>query len=245
MRTPLAVAALAALAPLTLGQAVSVSVQGPTSAQPGDTVTVNVIADVTGLPSSGAIGGFGLDLDITAGATAVTGISAATIDPTFLLGDLPGTPGASSLERAVGGQLININGLNPGVEQGTSLTLFTADITIDPAAANGSNVTVAASASQDAGIVLYNDVTSGASLRLPGAVGTSLSFADLQISIGATPCPGDADGDSFVGKSDLLVLLANWGSSTSNGAADGDFDEDDFVGTSDLLVLLSAWGTSC
>jgi hypothetical protein len=59
------------------------------------------------------------------------------------------------------------------------------------------------------------------------------------------PCPGDATGDGQVGTADLLVLLANWGGSTTNGDADGDFDASGNVGTADLLILLAAWGTSC
>jgi 1,4-alpha-glucan branching enzyme len=59
------------------------------------------------------------------------------------------------------------------------------------------------------------------------------------------PCEGDADGDNSVGTADLLVLLANWGRTTSEGAAFGDFDGDGSIGPADLLVLLSNYGASC
>ena len=53
-------------------------------------------------------------------------------------------------------------------------------------------------------------------------------------------CPGDIDGDGVVGTSDLLTLLATWGS--ASGCVLADLDLDETVGTSDLLILLVNWG---
>jgi len=53
----------------------------------------------------------------------------------------------------------------------------------------------------------------------------------------SSPCPWDLDGSGSVGTSDLLALLAQWG---TDGPAD--FDESGSVGTSDLLALLANWG---
>lgn len=50
-------------------------------------------------------------------------------------------------------------------------------------------------------------------------------------------CPWDLDSSGSVGTSDLLALLAQWGTS---GPAD--FDDNGIVGTSDLLILLTNWG---
>lgn len=55
----------------------------------------------------------------------------------------------------------------------------------------------------------------------------------------AEPCPWDLDGDTFVATSDLLSLLAAWG---SNPGSPPDFDGDGVVSTSDLLALLANWG---
>ena len=52
-------------------------------------------------------------------------------------------------------------------------------------------------------------------------------------------CPVDLDGDGNVGTSDLLSLLASWG---TNPGGPPDFDGDGTVGTSDLLELLANWG---
>lgn len=60
----------------------------------------------------------------------------------------------------------------------------------------------------------------------------------------AAPCPEDIDGDNTVGTSDLLALLAAWGTTPPPGTPE-DIDQDGAVGTSDLLALLAAWGTAC
>ena len=51
------------------------------------------------------------------------------------------------------------------------------------------------------------------------------------------PCPWDLDMSGSVGTSDLLDLLAQWGTPGS-----ADFDGNGIVGTSDLLALLANWG---
>jgi polyhydroxybutyrate depolymerase len=51
-------------------------------------------------------------------------------------------------------------------------------------------------------------------------------------------CPADLDGDDAVGTTDLLALLAAWGSRPEGPP---DFDGGG-VGITDLLVLLSGWG---
>ncbi len=53
----------------------------------------------------------------------------------------------------------------------------------------------------------------------------------------ALACRPDLDCNSSVGTSDLLALLAQWG---TDGSAD--FDGSGAVGTSDLLALLANWG---
>lgn len=55
------------------------------------------------------------------------------------------------------------------------------------------------------------------------------------------PCPTDLDADAATGTSDLLILLATWG--TDNPA--GDINSYGTTGTSDLLALLAAWGQPC
>ena len=50
--------------------------------------------------------------------------------------------------------------------------------------------------------------------------------------------PGDLDGDGAVNVSDLLLLLADWG--TCPGCV-GDISGDGVVDTNDLLTLLANW----
>jgi hypothetical protein len=75
--------------------------------------------------------------------------------------------------------------------------------------------------------------------------GSDFATVDNVSLVGDAPCPGDADGNAAVGANDLLALLVNWGTSTTNGPADGDFDGSGSVGTADLLILLAAWGATC
>lgn len=61
---------------------------------------------------------------------------------------------------------------------------------------------------------------------------------------GPLPCPGDLDGDSFVGLTDLGIVLSHFG---SDGVLlhDGDYNCDGVVDISDLGVVLSLYGTRC
>jgi len=54
-----------------------------------------------------------------------------------------------------------------------------------------------------------------------------------------TPCVADLDDDGVVGLTDLLAVLAAWGSCPG---CPEDFDENGFVDLNDLLVLIAAWG---
>jgi hypothetical protein len=54
-------------------------------------------------------------------------------------------------------------------------------------------------------------------------------------------CPGDLNGDDFVGPPDLGILLAVWG--TDGGKISGaDINEDGTVNAADLGLLVGAWG---
>lgn len=55
------------------------------------------------------------------------------------------------------------------------------------------------------------------------------------------PCPGDANGDGAVDLADLNLVLANFGSTTS----DGDVNGDGVVDLADLNLVLANFGTTC
>ena len=232
--------AVCALGAPALAQSISVDVQGPTSASPGDVVTVSVVATVTGLPSSGAIAGFGLDLDVTTGASLISNISTATV-PTLTTGVVNGSADADSLDRVVGGQVSNIFGINPSVDQSTTLTLFTTELTVDPSATTGT-VTVAASIADTgrSGIVLYPDIASGASVET-GDPGVSVSFTDLVIDIDpvGTVCQADLDGNGSVEFQDFLILSGQFG-----GPGSADIDVSGAVDFQDFLILSGEFGTT-
>ena len=93
-----------------------------------------------------------------------------------------------------------------------------------------------------------------------GAVGAELCFTTLvndggfccstEICVTIPDCapagvPSDLDGDGVVGITDLLALLAAWGTCADCGTPPScpeDFDGDCSVGVLDLLILLGNWG---
>ncbi len=54
--------------------------------------------------------------------------------------------------------------------------------------------------------------------------------------------PGDLDLDGFVGITDMLTLLAEWGVCADPASCPADLDGDGTVGIQDFLGLLAAWG---
>jgi len=67
---------------------------------------------------------------------------------------------------------------------------------------------------------------------------------DLTVEVLPPPIPGDVDGDGIVGPSDLLAMLAQWGTvcPSAPGSCPADFDHDGIIGPGDLLILLANWG---
>ena len=60
-----------------------------------------------------------------------------------------------------------------------------------------------------------------------------------QVLINQPPCAADLDGDGFVGITDFLLLLGNWGVCPG---CPGDLNGDGRVFIDDFLALLAAWG---
>ncbi len=71
------------------------------------------------------------------------------------------------------------------------------------------------------------------------AVGAALSAAPPAAAGPPPPCPWDLDANSLVGISELLDLLALWG---TNPGGPPDFNGDLTVDVLDLLELLANWG---
>ena len=100
--------------------------------------------------------------------------------------------------------------------------------------------------------VMYSEEVIGASCPLTvlrtwtatDACGNTTT-ASQTISVTNTPpagCPEDVDGDLFVGVSDVLAALGEFG---CTGGCSIDFDGDDATTVSDVLTLLSAFGEAC
>ena len=229
MHMPTLLTAVGVLAGTSLAQSVTIEVQGPSTAQPGEVVSVAVRATLAGFPG-GAIGGYGLDLDVTAGRSLLSGVSPAT-SPALTVGVLPGAASTAGIERAVGGQLPNVSGINPGVDTSSTITLFTADVTIDPGAASG-DVTLTPAFAESGGFVVFPDASSGANLRAPGDAGVAVTLLPLTIGVGGAvnDCVADIDGDGDVDLGDFglfgSAFNARLGDPNYNPDADLDGDGD-------------------
>lgn len=57
-------------------------------------------------------------------------------------------------------------------------------------------------------------------------------------------CPGDADGDSMVGLSDIAAIVTAWGTMVPPGTG-ADLDGSGDVGLGDIAVVIQNWGTVC
>ena len=59
-------------------------------------------------------------------------------------------------------------------------------------------------------------------------------------------CDGDANGDSYVDVSDLLAVIAEWGSNCNIGnGCEEDVDGSGVVDVGDLLMIIANWNTVC
>ncbi len=116
------------------------------------------------------------------------------------------------------------------------------------------NPVVVATGCGDGGL---NIEVASATLQAPGSYGVFVAAGDCSgngifsgfpcgtrnsyfVSVQcASPCPADFDRDGFVGITDFLVLLAQWG---TDPGGPPDFDGDGNVGIVDFLELLANWG---
>ncbi|MCP3903606.1 MAG: hypothetical protein GY715_08215 [Planctomycetes bacterium] len=72
------------------------------------------------------------------------------------------------------------------------------------------------------------------------------SFDVLKLTLTMGPCPlGDLDGDFTVGFSDILVVIASWGTTGCGepvGPCHADVDGSGDVGFGDILAIIGNWG---
>ena len=76
-----------------------------------------------------------------------------------------------------------------------------------------------------------------------GCGNTATAYQTIFITNDVTnPCPEDLDGDSFVGVSDVLLVLGEFGCGVYCAI---DLDGDGATTVSDVLAVLSAFGEAC
>ena len=62
--------------------------------------------------------------------------------------------------------------------------------------------------------------------------------AKVNVTLGATSCSGDINGDGMVDGADLGLLLGAW----DEKGGDADLNKDGIVNGADLGILLGGWG---
>ncbi|HVZ94813.1 MAG TPA: LamG-like jellyroll fold domain-containing protein [Phycisphaerales bacterium] len=60
-----------------------------------------------------------------------------------------------------------------------------------------------------------------------------------------TPCPGDIDGDRFVGLSDIATLIHYWGLQATLAPPEVDLDGNGIVGLGDIAAIIVHWAAIC
>ncbi|MFI4854814.1 MAG: hypothetical protein ACIAQF_07550 [Phycisphaerales bacterium JB065] len=94
-------------------------------------------------------------------------------------------------------------------------------------------------AATDRGFLIGGAFTSAGNGTAPGA-GSATGLVEWVVDCGGD-CVGDANGDNSVDLADLNLVLANFGSATSNGDVDGSGTVD----LADLNLVLANFGKNC
>ena len=73
----------------------------------------------------------------------------------------------------------------------------------------------------------------------PSIVEAGIDNFQLEVVVCGDGCLGDIDGDGNVNVTDLLMIIADWGSNDSSA----DLDGDGIVAVGDLLIAIANWGS--
>ncbi|MEM9167991.1 MAG: GC-type dockerin domain-anchored protein [Planctomycetota bacterium] len=258
-RIALAVAALACSAGAALAQSATVSISSSagTMVAPGDTVTVTVSADydLAGAGSGvfGAAGFYGFGGDVAVSGLNVADASAATAatSANLLSGAVASTGASPDLVRAAAGR-----GLNGGLAANPA-ELFSFNLTIDPAAADGSLTLEFTGAVV---LVRGDDLETFSSTPGPNQSGLTSNALTLTImstgggcalaDITATGACDAGNGDGLIDLSDFSCYLTQWSSQapiadiTSTGVCEPG-NGDGLVNLSDFSCYLTEWSAGC
>lgn len=179
MKTVFALAAVAGIAAAATAQDFEIYMVAPAEVAQGATYTVEVWGSVSGgswVQGTSAFAGFGIDAIATAGGEGVSSITTSTI-ATWAAGfGQNGVVNGDDLVGTSGGQLANLFGfLNPSINMGNPLMLFSFQVTLDAGFA-GSVTYTPANPNPNGGLSYYPLSTDGASVIAPNDAGTTLTL---------------------------------------------------------------------
>jgi len=239
---------VAALAVAGAAQAQSLEITlepSSTSVTAGDVFDVDVMATWSGIPDAGngnALAAFGMTVGPTSGGDGIAGVlfnPALDINESLRTGIDGRGKGASV--TAIGGQLANILGFNPGVDLSEPIALFSFEVQTEPSF-NGSIELDVTGQENPAGLVLiYDDSQDGATSSFALGAGDVTINAALVDVLG---CPadltgpgGDGDPDGNLTADDFFFYLGLFADGNldadltgpgGDGVPDGNLTADDF-----------------
>ena len=100
----------------------------------------------------------------------------------------------------------------------------------------------AISGGEDGRLINFNDAGQLAFRVIFTDFSGGILVSSFSVPLSSFSIPVDLDGDGSIGASDLLILLANWGSCNVCEACAADLNGDCTVGAADLIILLANWG---
>ena len=185
MKNAIAIAAVAGIASAATAQSISVTA-APSTINPGESYTVTITADSTGVVPSGdngvAFAGFGLTISVDNGVIGLADGDTSSLNQSYLFGAGVTGNGDGSFE-IVGGQTANLFGLlNPGIDLSTSVQIISFEVT--GAAEGFSTVSVATTDGRDFGAAWYPDSQAGASVELQVSESATVEIVPTPAAVG-------------------------------------------------------------
>lgn len=223
--------ALAVMTAPAAAQSASATLSGPTSAAPGDTISVTLVIDhdTNGAGSGvfGASGLYGLGGSLLASGVDASA-SAVEIDPAFTLGPVASVGTSPSLATVAGGR-----GLSGGLAA-TTFNVAALDLTIDPASSEAS-ITI----DFDGAVVLVEGDALVTFSTDPGLNQSFLTVNSLTIAL-TEPCPADVNGDGTTTADDITFVVSNLGAGSPGATGTpGDANADGVTTTGDITFVVS------
>lgn len=191
---------------------------------PGQSFTVTATLTASGL-GSGAVAAFGAQVAATSGSLGSVSFDAASDINADLQFGASGSSDGSGVS-AVGGQLSNVFGVNPGVNGSNPIALFSFEATAAMGSLDDIVLDIVAQLNAAGLVLAYADAS------LPAQVAANLDEVMVNGVTVDVVCPGDQNNDGSLSGADFNAFLSNFtaGSNLADINGDGSLSGADFNG---------------